>query len=520
MPRLTSPPAAPAPRARTESALSPPLVSPPASAAAAPRAAPLILIALPGVGAGLPLEDSLRRAGARAQWDASCADGPTAAHAQAIGEPGVVILDADHLAARLPAAVAAWRECPALPGVVAIGDSEAARAAAPAARITLLASKASTATTIAAVQDAHRIRLATSLAWPMLCAAAGRPLVPRTPTSVSELAMAARGVSLDLPRTALAPYARHYVTATRLCAAVVAERRLALPEQAATAAFEGTLTLQSALHKGPLDAAQTARLTWALACAGAVELSVEPNPRASSASRALAELRHHLAHRRDRLPGGTYYDVLEITPLAEAPQIDEAYRIQALRYAPTALAAHDLAELAGSVQPMWELVERARATLLDIAARGRYHDWLRSRADLRTVWAVDPQVAKLALDAFERGQRALGEGDVHRAVGELATACRAQPGHPEHEATLAWARFRVQVAAGHDRDVVARRERGVIEELLAGRRPWPLALVALALLCTTTGETDDARWYLAQALAVAPAMPAALQLQRRLARQQ
>jgi uncharacterized protein HemY len=132
------------------------------------------------------------------------------------------------------------------------------------------------------------------------------------------------------------------------------------------------------------------------------------------------------------------------------------------------------------------------------------------------VWAVDPEVARLASSAFERGQRALGEGDVHRAVSELAAACRAQPGHPEHEATLAWARYRVQVAAGGDRDALARRERKALDTLLTGIRPWPRALVALALLCAAEGDIDAARWHLSQALTVDPTMPAAIQLQQRL----
>lgn len=512
--RPTSPPPVPTSPPPRRAATEPSVPPPRRAATQPPVAAPTILIALSTVGAGLPLEEELRRAGAKVRWDAAAADGPKAS---APGErTGVVILDADHLGERLGAVAAAWRSSPSLPGVVAIGDGEAARRYAPAARVTLLAGKASTATLCAAVQEAYRLRLGASLAWPNVCAAVGQPPLAQDAATVSAVVIAARAVPLELPRVALGPYAQHYITANQRCAEVVAERRLALPEQSATLAFDGTLTLQNALNKGPLDPAQTARLTWALACAGAVELTVEPRDMATPARRALAELRRHLAQRRQRLPGGTYYDVLEITPLADPPQIEEAYRLQALRYAPSALASHDLADLASSVQPMWELVEKARATLMDLPARGRYHDWLRSKSELRTVWAVDPEVARLAIAAFERGQRALGEGDVHRAVSELAAACRTQPGHPEHEATLSWARYRVQVAAGGDRDVLARRERKALDAMLTGIRPWPRALVALALLCAAEGDVDAARWHLSQALVVDPAMPAAIQLQQRL----
>jgi hypothetical protein len=267
-----------------------------------------------------------------------------------------------------------------------------------------------------------------------------------------------------------------------------------------------------------MEPAATLRLLWALGCAGVVEFTAEPRDVRTPERRALAEIRRHLATRKQRLPGSTYYDVLEVTPLAEAPQIEDAYRVQALRYAPAALATFDLGELAATVQPMWELVDKARATLLNPAARGRYHDWLQQKRDLHTVWAIEPKAATAAMQAFLRGQQALGEGDVHRAVGELAAACRAQPGHPELEATLAWARYRVQVAAGHDRDALAHRERAALEELLTGGRPWPRALVALALLCAACEDLEAARWHLQQALLVDPAMPAAQQLQRRLMR--
>jgi hypothetical protein len=97
--------------------------------------------------------------------------------------------------------------------------------------------------------------------------------------------------------------------------------------------------------------------------------------------------------------------------------------------------------------------------LVDHAARGRYHDWLRQRIrELQTVWAIEPAVVKSAAEAFARGQRALGDGDVHRAMSELAATCRIFP-VIDYEANLAWARYRVQVASGRgSRGVRAGRE--------------------------------------------------------------
>ena len=111
---------------------------------------------------------------------------------------------------------------------------------------------------------------------------------------------------------------------------------------------------------------------------------------------------------------------------------------------------------------------------------------------------------------------ALGDGDVHKAMSELAMACRFAPGHPDYEANLAWARYRVQVGSGRDREEAAQTERKAVEGYLLGCRPWPRALVALALLCLAAGDAEAARWHLRIALAVDPSVPAAAQLAQRL----
>ena len=91
-----------------------------------------------------------------------------------------------------------------------------------------------------------------------------------------------------------------------------------------------------------------------------------------------------------RLEGSTFYDVLEVSPLAEIDEIDAAAQSAALRFAPEVLATHELSDLAGLVQPTWELVIKAHAVLVDHAQRGRYHDWLRQKLpELRTVWAMN-----------------------------------------------------------------------------------------------------------------------------------
>lgn len=459
------------------------------------------------------LESALVRAGARARWVAALADGPGAQpHGAA-----VIVLDGDHLGARLPEVARTWRQTAERPGLLAIGDGEAARAHAPLARVTLLAGKASEATVVAAVREAHRLRFAGELSWPMLCGALGLEELAPSMEAVAAALGAARDAPVELARAALATMSQHYVTETEALAALLEARVLAVPERAVAQACDGTRSLQTLVRLGALPPSRIARLVWTLACTKAVTLTPFVRDTDTPARRALHELRCHLERRKQRLAGSTFYDVLEVTPRAEAPEIEAATHALAARYSPSALAAYDLAELADTVAPLWELVERARATLLDMPARGRYHDWLRSRQDSSSIWAIDPAVAATAAAAFARGQAELGAGEVHRAIGELARACRLHPGHPEYEATLAWARFRIGELAGHTRAELLARERAFVEALLLGGRPWPRALLALALLCAAEGDRSAAQWHLQQALTFDPSLTAARALRQKLA---
>jgi hypothetical protein len=472
-----------------------------------------VLLALADVGLGVQLEEQLAAAGLPAKWDARQVDGPTAN----TGATDVVVVDADHLGARLVAAAATWRASPAMPGVFAIGSSPVARAQAPLARLTLVAPTARIPTLIAAIRDAAALRLATGMRWPLLRAALGLPPADDALPAWQPTLAAARALAIDIPRAALRWHVHHYVTPTERLTALRDERALTVPELETLTHVDGTRTVQNVVKLGPLDPVATARLLWTLGSMDALAFTAEIHDAATPARRYLAELRNHLRARATHLEGSTFYDVLELTPLAEIDDIDAAYQLVARRFAPAVLAGHDLAELAALVQPTWDLVEKARGVLLDHAQRGRYHDWLRQKLpELRTTWALDAPTITAAAAAYARGQHALGDGDVHKAMSELAAACRLFPGHPEYEASLAWARYRVQVASGRDQREAALTERRVVDDLLLGRRPWPRALVALALLCAAAGDIDSARWHLHAALTIDPNVPAAAQLARRL----
>ncbi|MCX5744874.1 MAG: DnaJ domain-containing protein [Proteobacteria bacterium] len=472
-----------------------------------------VLIALADVGHGVQLEETLASAGFTATWTAAAADGPL----PGVGTPSVVLVDADRLGARLPEVADAWRDQPSVPGVVAFGSTAAAREAAPRARVSLLSPGAKLTTIVTAIREAAKMRLASGMRWPVMRAAVGLPPTDDDVPAWRLTLSAARGVDIDIPRTALRWHVHHYVTPTARLAQLLEERILTVPELESARKIDGTLTVQSTVKIGPLDPMQMARLLWALISVGALEVSPEITNVATPGRRMLSELRAHLRARTTRLERSTYYDVLEITPLADYPEIEAAYALVGRRYHPDVVNRYDLAEVAPLVAPSWELVEKARAVLIDDPARGRYHDWLRQKlAELKTTWAIDPKAVQAASVAFTRGQKLLGEGDVHRAMSELAMACRHHPGHPDYEANRAWARYRVQVASGRDREEAARAEKAGIEATMLGCRPWPRALVALALICVAAGDADSARWHLSVALSIDPNVPAGVQLATRL----
>lgn len=483
----------------------------------------VVLIALADVGQGVQLEEQLVKAGLTATWDASQADGP---HSRIKGElqgpdsggpPTVVLIDADHLGARLATVAEAWRDHAAVPGIVAIGSSQVARTQAPLARVTLVATTAKLTTLVTTIREAEKLRLASGMRWSVLRAACKLPPSAESLAACQQGIVAARKVDLDIARSALRWHVHHYATPTARLEELRAERILSVPELEVAAQLDGTLTVQSAVKVGPLDPSATARFIWALGSMGALDFTPEVRDVATPARRMLAEVRNHIRARTARLERSTYYDVLEITTAAEYPDIEAAYELVGFRFSPDALSVFDLAELAPQIAPIWELVEKARSVLVDHAQRGRYHDWLRQKLpELRTVWAVEAGAARTAADHYLRGQRALGEGEVHRAMSDFAVACRNLPGHPEYEAHLAWARFRVQVSSGRDKAEAALTERRTLEPLLLGCRPWPRALVALALICAAGGDADSARWHLHGALTVDPTLPAAVQLAGRL----
>jgi hypothetical protein len=213
----------------------------------------------------------------------------------------------------------------------------------------------------------------------------------------------------------------------------------------------------------------------------------------------------------------TAYDVLEVERGASSEQLDHAFRMLSVRFAPERSSGIDLGQLSTMVKPMWDQIVKAEAILSDLGTRHQYDEMLDARPpDQLSVWAGRKASVDAAETFYARGQRALVAGDAFKAVSELAAACRSFSDHPVYEVTLAWTRYRAELSRGKEPAEVAPVERATAEQMLAGRRPWPRALVPLAMLCAADNDADAARWHIREALTCDPTLPAARQLLARL----
>jgi hypothetical protein len=477
-----------------------------------------VALALDDVGLAVPLQEFLESAGHGVTWSPQLAEGPGAAYPAGPG-PDVVVL-AEVSGRGLGPAIESWRGCDPPPALLAVVVSAAGRQAAAAGRVQVVAASAPPRAIAVAVDRALLGRWAGGLSPGF---ARGALWLTRDGDPVRDAARivaAARQVDFELVREALRDHAGLYAAATPLVDALREIRALEIPEVDLTRRLDGAHTLKSIVRAaGTIGAQQTGRLLWALACTGGLTLSPEPPDLSTPERRSVALARQHLRARRARMERGTHYDMLEVTPQADFAEIDLAVRRLAVRFAPELLEALDLGELGALVAPLWRAVLEARATLTDPADRLRYNEELRARlASLTSAWTVGPHDRERAEQAFARGQRALVAGEPFKAVSEMAAAARAHGDHPDYEASLAWARYRAELARGKPREEVAPRERRLAEETLLGRRPWPRALVALALLCAADGDADAARWHLREALVCDPNLPAARKLLTRLAK--
>ncbi|MCP4445355.1 MAG: J domain-containing protein [Myxococcales bacterium] len=468
-----------------------------------------IILSLADLGAAMPLQEALEQRGHCVTWDGASADGPTNARASA----DIVLLDAEAVGG--VAAAVAWRDHDPPPGLLMIGTTAEAHTRAQTARCNFVPNNASSDQLEEQVQAALKMRFAGRMSdsYARAVLALEKGIDPSM--DAVRIVWGSRTVDLSLVRECLRWHVHDYVTVNEIVAQLRKDRALDVPEIEVCNFLDGTRTVQSLVSGEHGEMA--GRLLWGLISAGAARCSKEPPDENTPERKFITTTRRHVRARAARLATATYYEVLEVTRNANPQRVDHAARTLAMRYAPDRLARFDLGDLDKAVATNWEQVLHARKTLMDPASRGRYDDALSNkRSELTCPWAFDVDDETVSEEFFRRGQAALVAGEAFKAVSGIAGACRSHPDHPTYETYLCWARFRAGVDKGEDRATLANKERCIAEQFLLGRRPWPNALVALALLCAADSDSDSARYHLNEALLVNPGLPIAKQLLGRL----
>jgi hypothetical protein len=429
-----------------------------------------------------------------------------------------VVVLVERVGASFERGIERWRDLEPPPGVLAVVIGKVGEAAARKARVPLVASTAQPAEIARAVDRALALRWSGKLAANYARGALGLRAVADPIEDAARVLKAARQADLEIVREALRWYAMHYAATTPLIALLREARALTIPEVELVRSIDGARTMQTVINKAAIGMQGAGRLLWALACVGALKLTPEPVDLTVPERRVVAMARLHLRTRAARSERATHYDLLEIQPASSGvAEIEQAVQMLAIRFAPERMNGLDLGDAAGLVAPIWKAIQRARAILSDPVDRLRYNEVLSAkRASIQSTWTFGPNDRQRAEESFARGQRALVAGEPFKAVSEMAAAARAHADHPDYEASLAWARYRADAARGKPKDQIALAERRAAENALAGRRPWPRALVALALLCAADEDPDAARWHLKEALACDPNLPVAKQLLSRL----
>ncbi len=459
----------------------------------------------------MPLQEALERGGHSVSWDGASASGPNENTASA----DVVVLDAETEAC-IPASEA-WRLHDPPPGILLVGQSETAKENAAKARCAFVPTNSPDEIFAQQVHSVLKVRFAGEMSPSYARAALG--LGPATnPTKDAErIIVGARGVDVELVRECLRWHATEYVTANSMITDLRETRTLTIPEVEMVQVLDGTQTIQSLVAPTLSDGVMRGQFLWGLFSCGAATTSKGPPDEETDQRRRIVASRRHLLARHQRLARGTHYDVLEVHRGANPQSIDYAARTLALRYSPDRLRSQDLGEVGALIAGNWKQILVARQVLMDGIERAKYDAAvLEHEKELHSPWAFDIQDTDVAEEFFRRGQAALVAGEVFKAVSGLAGACRSHPDHADYEVSLCWAEYRAEMERGSERSEVIGRRRADAEAHLVGRRPWPRALVALALLCAADSDAPAARFYLREALSVDPNLPAAKQLLGRL----
>ena len=460
-----------------------------------------VLLTIGEVGVAIEIQERLERAGHTVTWDTERRGGIGAALIDVAIIPG---------GSDCGARIAAWRKTASVPAMVVLGSNADLEVAKASGVVGLTSSEP----LLAAIESAIGNRFGTTISENVARAALSLSANLADEQLRAAIIAAGRSGPPAVVRAALESRRQLYVTATALCGQLRAERVLDVPEIEIASASNGAVTLERVIAGSQLEALEAGQRVWSLASAGALRFDSDPPDDSTSDRRRVRALRNHI-RARTKLTMPTAYDVLDVTRGAYVEDVEDAVRCLGYRYAPTALATLDLADLAGRANEHWEKILESRAALYYEQGQKELEAFIDQQVAaapsgaLKESWGradMDPTAGRAA---FARGQAALSAGEVFKALSEMASAARAHPSHPVYEAYLSWARYRSDVARGADRAETARRERTSAEAASLGRRPFAQALVALGLLCVADGDAAAAQWHLTESLALNPELPAA-----------
>ena len=227
----------------------------------------------------------------------------------------------------------------------------------------------------------------------------------------------ARSVDLEIARAALRWHAQHYATPTAPHRASCATSACSpCPSSTTASQIDGTLTVQTLVKRGPLDPMQAARLLWALASLGAIDVHARGprrrdagaprarrDPRAPARAHGAPRAQHVLRRPRDHAARRVQRDRGRVS--ARRPALSRRTVLGALRPRRARRGG-----VAADVGPRREGAQRARRS------RGaRPLPRLAAPEPARAAHGVGDRSAEAAqprAEAFARGQRSLGEGDV------------------------------------------------------------------------------------------------------------
>ena len=368
-------------------------------------------------GPGVQLEEQLNKAGARRALGRRSRPMARAARSPRRS----CVIDADHLGDRLAAVAEQWRDQPSVPGRGRDRRRRRPRASRRRTRGSRWSRRPrSSRRWSTAIQEAAKLRLASGMRWAVLRAARKLPPIEDAPARVAaDAARRAQGRHRDpAHRAALA---RH-----PLRDADAAARRA--PRASACSPSPSSRPRRSSTARSPcrrlvrLGPARSAADRAVPVDAGLDRRARASRPRSATSRRPPRRMlaRAARAPARARRRGSSAARSTTSSRSRRSPSTRRsrtAYRlVGAAVRAEGARRGTTSRDLAALVKPMWELVEKARSVLVDHAARGRYHDWLRAEA-ARAPHGVGDRAARRSRPRRMRsraGRPRSASGDVHR----------------------------------------------------------------------------------------------------------